>query len=310
MSNQDPLAGLTAEEIQQLLASYSGSSFEDYEDPFTSGGGFDFSYSGGGSPVQPGVAGFTTKGAVDPMSRTEEAGRVNLLQDYGALSVDNILSGYGGGGSYDIDAFTPTYDYGEPLNLKGRRKAEALAGADSWQGVVADLILNGQMNPDEAEAALYKFIETPADDPGLTPDEQARKQAVIDSMKPLMAPATNKPPSLTDPGTGQSAATTDPYNSDTIRSFTTQVWSDLMEDPEFAYQDPETGAYYDKTPEQAMVKTPQMLAYDKFGIPYPVENYQDPKWLDAMAGSTEEERQAQMVPFDCRADRRVAATVG
>jgi hypothetical protein len=300
--NDDFLASLTPAELQMLMG-YNDSGYEDFGDYGDTGGGsaFNFSYDGGGSMVQPTVGQYTTKGEINPMSRTEEAGRVNLLQDYGALSVDNILTGYGGAGSYDIGAFTPTYDYGEPLNLSGRRKAESLAGTGGWQGFVTDLILNEGMSPAEAESMLYKVIEAP-DDPSLSETERAQKLALTDSMKPLMAADTGAPTSLGGRNTGQSAATTEPYDAVPIREFTTRVWSDLMEDPEFKYQDPETGLYYDKTPEEAIVKTPQMMAYDKFGIPYPVENYEDPKWIDAMAGSTEDERQAQMEPFQAGLD--------
>jgi hypothetical protein len=277
--NEDFLASLTPAELQQLIGGFNDSGYEDYGD-YGSPSAFNFSYGGGGSSIQPSVDYFTTKGDINLSDRAQEAGRVNLLQDYGALSVDNILSGYAGGGAYDTGAFTPTYDYGEPLNLKGRRKAESLAGAGGWQGFVTDLILNKQMSPAEAEAMLYEFIEAP-DDPKLTDQERAQKQAVTDSMKPLMAADTGGPASLSASRGGQSAATTAPYDTEPIRQFTTNVWSDLMEDPEFKYQDPESGLFYDKTPEEAMVKTPQMAAYDKFGIPYPTATYDDPKYMEA-----------------------------
>ena len=87
------------------------------------------------------------------------------------------------------------------------------------------------------------------------------------------------------------------YDTEAIRQFTTNVWSDLMEDPEFKHQD-ENGLYYSKTPEEAMVKTPQMLAYDKFGIPYPTESYEDPEYMEqftamAAGGAGPEQRQSE-----------------
>jgi len=249
---------------------------------------FDFSYTGAptsGMGVQPQVDYFTTKGKVKPGDLAEEAKRVNLLQDYGSLSVDNILSGYAGAGAYDTGAFTPTYEFGEPLNLKGRRKAESLSKTGGWQGFVTDLILNNNLSPAEAEAELYKTINAP-DSPDLTDQQRQLKASLSESMKPLIMP---KNVSGQIPGAGGSVVTQsptkDPYNADVIRQFTTNVWSDLMEDPEFSYQDPKTGLYYGKTPEEAIKKTPQMLAYDKFGIPYPTATYEDQKYLDEFARS-------------------------
>ena len=279
-------------------------------------GGFDFSYGGGfngmGDPgmgaIQPSVDYFTTKGKIDPTSRTEEAGRVNLLQDYGSLSVDNILTGYAGGGAYDVGAFTPTYDYGEPINLKGRRKAESLAESGGWQGFVTDLILEGK-SPAEAEAMLYQTIEAP-DDETLTDEERLLKQGLAESMKPLMAADTGAPASVQGRSSGRSAATTDPYDTAPIREFTTRVWSDLMDDPEFKHYDEATGLYYDKTPEEAMVKTPQMMAYDKFGIPYPTATYEDPKYMEeftamAAGGAGPEERETMYGDWQGQQDARM-----
>jgi len=312
---------LSPEEQDMLLSEFgSGADYEDAEFASDYGtGGLDFGsfdFGGVGYEGQPAVDYFTTKGDIDPTSRTEEAGRVNLLQDYGALSVDNILTGYAGAGAYDPSAFTPTYDYGEPLNMSGRRKAESLAGAGGWQGFVTDLIFKEGMSPAEAEAELYEAINTPDDDPDLTDQDRAMKQSLIESMPPSME--TDITPPSARSGATPALDKRKTWDTDLINQFTTRVWSDLMEDPEFKYQDPETGQYYDKTPEEAMVKTPQMEKYDAFGIPYPTESYEDPEWvnqfIEAAGGPSEDERAGVYSAWDeeqqALSDRIKAAQTG
>jgi hypothetical protein len=275
---------LSPEEQDELLASLATE-----EDPF------NFSYGGvdpAGEMVQPDVSMFETKGDIDPLSRTEEAGRVNLLQDYGALSVDNILSGYAGGGGYDTDAFTPTYDYGDPLNMSGRRKAEGLAGSGGWQGFVSNLILNG-MSPAEAEQELYETVTAP-DDETLSEDDRAMKESLVASMPPNMSNEIRIGSGIG--GGGDAANARSAWDTETVNQFTTRVWADLMEDPDYAYQDPTSGQYFAKTPEQAMVKTPQMEKFDAFGLPYPTASYEDQDYIDQMTqlqSGMEPERLAQ-----------------
>lgn len=291
-AGDDFWASLTPDEQDMIMSSFgmTGPTPMDYGfeddlgamDPFSFGG--NLGLSGMGSPgVQPFVGGYETKGKVDPMSRTEEAGRVNLLQDYGSLSVDNILSGYGGGGSYDVGAFTPTYEWGEPLNLKGRRRAETLARSGGYQGFLADLIFNEELTDAEAEAKLYEVVNAP--DEGLSDADRAKRQALIDSMPPSMRDDGINVPSSRS-GAGAKARTgREQWDTDIIHENAASIWNGLMDDPEFAHFDEASGQYYGKTPEEAMVKTPQMLAYDKFGIPYPTASYEDPKYLDAMTQS-------------------------
>lgn len=266
MSNEDWWNNLSPDEQDQLMGG--------------GGSAFDFSYAPDETSfgVQPDVSYFTTKGKTKPADLAEEAKRVNLLQDYGSLSVDNILSGYAGGGAYDVGAFTPTYEYGAPLNVPGRRKAEALAKAGGWQGFVSDLILNQGMSPAEAENELYKVISAP-DDATLAPADRAKKQSLMESLPPNMSTGPVAPGNRVGgkPATGRAA-----YDTKQITDFTSKVWGDLMSDPDVAYQDPKTGLAYSKTPEEALQKTPQMAAYDKFGIPYPTASYEDQKYVDAM----------------------------
>ena len=292
MSNNDQWWGsLSPAEQEGLMSQYmtgiTGPSAMDYGSDFEDTGfNFGMDMGGGGMMpmnamgVAPSVSDFQIKGKTNYQDLAEEAKRVNLLQDYGSLSVDNILTGYGGGGSYDIDAFTPTYEYGEPLNLKGRRKAEMLSKTGGWQGFVTDLILENGMSPAEAEAELYKTVSAPDDD-SLSDQDRALKASLIESLPPSRADQGPISPSMSRNRT-EAGKTRDPYDSEAISQFTTRVWSDLLEDPEFAYQDPKTGLYYGKTPEEAEVKTPQMLAYDKFGLPYPTATYEDPEYIDAM----------------------------
>jgi len=285
-------SSLTPDEQDMLMSQAMGGSTATSFNPTTaSPGGFDFSYpdttmdftpTSEGSDIQPSVAGFTTKGKINNSDRAQVAGKVNLLQDMGSLSVDNILSGYGGAGSYDPNAFTPTYEFGSPVNLPGRRKAESLAQSGGWQAFVSDQILNKGLSPAQAEEALYEYVNAP-DDPKLDQNSKDLKASVLASMGPLKQEG---PAGLSIGGQGSTKKLGDStYNTDTVRAFTTNVWSDLMNDPDVAYTDPQTGLSYSKTPEEAMKKTPQMLAYDKFGIPYPTATYEDPDYIKQFASA-------------------------
>jgi hypothetical protein len=259
----------------------------------------------------------TSKGAVDPFDLTQQAKQVNLAQDYGALILDNILSAMSGPGAYDVGAFTPTYDYGEPLNLTGRRKAETRAQQGGYEGFLADQILNENLSPSEAEALMWSIVETPDDDPDLTDDDRARKKALLATLPkapPVRltgADAVMAQKGLISGGlpgavaTGQSAeAATEgraQYDTAKVTAAADTVWNDLMEDPEFAYRDEATGQYYGRTPEQAMIKTPQMEFFDRYGLPYPTASYTDPKYLESSLnaqGTTPESRAAEQEAYD------------
>ena len=280
-------------------------SFGESSAPELDYGNYDLLQMGGGVDLPE----FTSKGAVDPFDLTQQGKRVNLAQDYGALILDNILSAMSGPGAYDIGAFTPSYDYGEPLNLTGRRKAEARAQQGGYEGFLADLILNENMSPSEAEAVMWGIVETPDDDPDLTEEDRERKKSLLATLpkRQVTGPEATMMASgiqgdLTGVAGAKSAAgaARNQYDLEKISSAGETLWTELMEDPEFAYE--ENGKYYGRTPEEAMIKTPQMEFFDKYGLPYPTANYTDPKYLEselnAQQGTTPDERAMMQQAFE------------
>src|SRR4030095_16839125 len=68
----------------------------------------------------------TTKNKVDPFDLSQQQQRWNLGQDVINTYDDPMLAALGGPGAFGPEAFTPTYDYGEPLNMKDRKNDNAL----------------------------------------------------------------------------------------------------------------------------------------------------------------------------------------
>ena len=253
----------------------------------------------------------TTKGKVDPFDLTQQAKRVNLAQDYGALTLDNILSGMAGPGAYDIDAFTPQYDYGKPLNLPGRKRVESLASRGGYEGFLANSLKEG-MSPAEAESTLWRIIETPDDDPELTDQDRQLKRSILDTMP---APIDTDPIAAALGNRGQSGEPTGRamYDQKLIRDTAQDLATALFEDPEYAYE--QDGRYYDRTPEEAMIKTPQMEFFDKYGLPYPTARYDDPEYVQQMVttetGMSPEDRAFEADIYDqemARMNEQVAGT--
>ena len=294
---------LSPQEQDNLL--YDQQYSEATEMPWTFGGGMEPELDYGNYDLfemgNVDIPEMTAKGKVDPFDLSQQAKRVNLAQDYGALTLDNILSGMAGPGAYDIDAFTPTYEYGEPLNMKGRRTAESLAARGGYDGYLANAIFNEGKNPSEAEAEIWAIVDTPDDDPDRTPEEDALRDSIIKTM-----PATLEEDPLVAAGlrgsTGKQPTGRARFDQKMVRDTAQNLYTQLMEDPEYAYYDEATGRYYDRTPEEAMVKTPQMEFFEKYGLPYPTANYDDPERVSAFAaaetGVSPEDRELEALAYD------------
>lgn len=298
MSNTG-LGDLTPAELQILMQILQGQ-----QAPGVFGGDYGPSMDQAGldltgyNPVD--IPQLTTKGKVDPYDLTQAQQRLNLEQDiYGSLN-DPMLGALGGPGAFGPDAFQPTYDYGEPLNLVGRKKAQQYLDVGGYKGYIADAIMNRGMSPDEAaQSAIDLATNT---DASKEPDPKQR--ALIESLQKTLPESTatgNNALGLPSGGgkgdlPGGRKRTLGTYDFIGVNKFATDLFEGIASDPSFAYQD-EAGNFYAKTPEQAMQKTEQMKAFDKAGLPYMTDQYTDPGYVDkAIAGATgrntEEQTQA------------------
>ena len=234
---------------------------------------------------------YTSKGALDPFDLTQQAKRVNLGQDYGALMLDNILSGMAGPGAYDIGAFTPEMEYGKEVTRPGAERLASYARRGGWEGYLADEIRNGA-TPTEALSSLQNFVEsTPEEDPDRTPEDDAKVKSILDSLSGM------KPTGMT-PSERKDAGFWGNYDYKSLLDTASEYSDAVFNDPGYGYE--EVGPdgrtrYFDRPPEE--VKTDQMEFFEKYGLPYPTASYEDPKYLQAMLdaeeGTTPEYREAE-----------------
>jgi hypothetical protein len=306
------LSSLTPEELQTLMELLQGAIA-----PGAYGGNY------GPSMDQPGLdlAGYNTvdiptrnaKGNVEPFELSQAQGRFNLAQDQTSYMDNPMLAAMSGLGGIGPDAFTPTYDYGEPLNMAGNKKARHYIDTGGYKGFIADAILNQGMGPDEAVAKAIELAnKTDVSMLGLEDQKLVKSlqqslplakgggkgQLTVDDQGQLTTGAAVKPgevePGIPIPG----GRTRSAYDEDKVLGEATKMFDDIAADPAFAYEDKATGNFYSKTPEQAMIKTPFMQAFDKAGIPYLTDQYTDQKYVDRAAqGLTgrgpEEQQQVQ-----------------
>jgi hypothetical protein len=227
---------------------------------------------------------FTASGNLDPFDLSQRAKQINVAQDYGALMLDNILSGMAGPGAYDVSAFTPTYEPAKEVVLKGRNRIDQYKGAGGWEGYVANEIDKGA-TPSGAMASLRAFIEnTDPDDPDLAPERREQLQSITNSLPTLRQQQGPDMSSIT----GEEPDFWDRYDYDTVFGTAQDLSNSLFEDPAYGYE--EVGPdgktrYYEAEPQE--IKTPQMQFFDKYGIPYPVNQYDDPQYLEAQLNAEE-----------------------
>jgi hypothetical protein len=226
----------------------------------------------------------TTKGKVDPYDLSQMQQQLNLSQDITGGVDDLMLGAFGGPGAFGPEAFQPTYDYGEPLNLVGRKKAQQYMDVGGYQGYVADLIMNQGMGPDEAaQNAIDLAMNTDA-----SKITDPKQKALVESLQKSLPAATASGNQLGIPSgdtkqadlPGGRKRTEGIYDQARVLKFASDMFEGIASDPTFAYQDEATGNFYSKTPEQAMQKTEAMKAFDKAGIPYITDQYSDQGYID------------------------------
>jgi hypothetical protein len=285
---------LTPEEIQQILEILGGQ-----QAPGAFGGNYGVSMDQAGldqagySRVD--IPTLNAKGNVEPFELSQAQARLNLGQDQTSSLDDLMFAALGGPGAFGPDAFTPQYDFGTPVNMKGQRKAQSYVDRGGYQGYIAHAIMVEGKNPEEAaREALALAANTKEDDPSLSPE----KRKLLISLKQTL-PSAQISGSATNavgpPVEGGTATSKLPkgregeavYDTQRVLNFANSLFDDISSDPTFVYQDPETGNYYDKTPEQAMIKTDAMKAFDKAGLPYGNASYTDQDYINrAIQAST------------------------
>lgn len=259
---------------------------------------------------------YTSKGALDPRDLSQVAKGINVAQDYGALLLDNILSGLSGPGSYDAGAFTPQVEYGKELRMAGREQLADLAGKGGWEGYIADKMLNENMSSSQAMAALEADVAgLDPNDPELPPNVKA----VIRSLPKVRATGANAvaqqiaggPGGLG--GGGDEADFWSTYDYDRIYSRANELQDKVYEDEIAGYEEVDAQGrthYYDAPPE--VIKTPQMEFFDKYGLPYPTASYNEPRYVEQMLnaeeGTTPEYRQAEAADYEDQYNRIIGQT--
>jgi hypothetical protein len=283
MSDTFDINSLTPEELQVLVEVLQGQ-----QAPGAFGGG-DYGVSMDPSGMD--LAGYnrvdipqlTTKGKVDPFDLSQQQQRFNLFQDQTSYLDSPMLGALGGAGAFGPDAFQPTYDYGAPLNLVGRKKAQQYMDVGGYQGYIAHLIKDKGMGPDEAaQNAIDLAMNTDA-----SKVTDPTQKALVESLQKSLPAATQSGNQLGIPSGGDTKdlpggrkRTGDIYDQGRVLKFATDIFEGIASDPTFAYQDPASGNYYAKTPEQAMIKSEAMKAFDKAGLPYMTDKYTDTSYID------------------------------
>jgi hypothetical protein len=224
------------------------------------------------------------KGNVLPWGLDQEAKASNIMQDLGAMTVDNALAMYGGAGSYDPQAFddivTPV---GQPLDMSGSNYLTNMAGGSGYESYIAKFVQAGY-SPSEAASELVKFLSGDID-PKLAPAREAlratipRAGASKDPFEQFMTGQMG--------GKGGNVGEVDWDDPKSIMSSIdlnkiTKTAEDLFEKqasiPQVGYVDPRTGMpYAGSESEPSAIKQ----KFNAAGMPDPFETYMDEDWLNA-----------------------------
>jgi hypothetical protein len=236
------------------------------------------------------------QGNVLPWGLDQQSQAYNALQDLGSMSVDNALAMYGGPGSYDPQAFEDVIKpVGQPVVQQGRNRLQSAAESGSgFEAFLAQMMMgdeqNAGMSPSQAVATLWDFLGQPDD--ALTPDEQARKDALRASLPTArqngpagMAPSVDYDNLDYTDRVARSTA----FDEQALYEYATRLSEDVSGDAPVGYVDPETGVGY-----TGMEREPSPLA-QKFaaaGLPTPFESYMDEDWLAQAGGGLSEDMMA------------------
>lgn len=265
-------------------ANESPYSFGDYA-PELSGQEYDLTGFGGEIPPD-----FNSKGEAMPFGLDQRGQILTQQKNYNALLADNMTGALAGPGAYGPDAFVPREVYeGNPLDTPGRRQAEFYTeGQGGFESLIADAILNGD-SPSQAVAKALQLAQMP-DSEAVDPALRAQRDAVLMSLPPARVAGGPQVPSGGDVTPAQEFAKK--YDVDALYNFADQIGEAIAKDPRGGYTDPETGIVYAEPPKQEWSGAAQK--YLDLGLPFPTDNYNDPKYLDLMAPVDEEGNAARI----------------
>ena len=222
-----------------------------------------------------GIPQLTTAGKLDPYDLSQEASRVNLMQDNATSLADVVLASLAGPGAIDPQSFAPvTTQPTDKLKTPGLTLAGRYAQGGGYQGYLSQKIAAGETDA-EAVADMWDLVNAP-DSGQLSSTDKAARDELIRSL-----PNNTKPqdqiPGIT-PDDPRNA-----YDQDRIVNFAGDLFGKVSTDlaaQETGYQDPQTGAWYESAP-----TTEDSYLTNKFknlGLPTPTAQYTDPDYLSQM----------------------------
>lgn len=222
-----------------------------------------------------GIPQLTSAGNLDPYDLSQEASRVNLMQDNASSLADVVLASLAGPGAIDPNSFNPiTTPPENKLKTPGLTLAGRYARGGGYQGFLSQKIANGETDA-EAVADMWDLVNAP-DSSTLNPQDKAARDELIRSL-----PNNTKPqqaiPGIT-PDDPRNA-----YDQDRITNFAGDLFGKVSQDlaaQESAYQDPQTGTWYEDMP--TTVDSPLTKKFRDLGLPTPTAQYTDPMYLDQM----------------------------
>lgn len=236
------------------------------------------------------------RGNTMPWGLDQTTQAYNALQDFGAMSVDNALAMYGGPGSYDPQAFEDIVrPVGQPVVQQGRnRLMQAAESGSGYEAFLAQMMMgdeqNAGMSPSQAVATLWDFLAQPDD--ALTPDEQARKDALRASL-PTARQSGSMVPGMGGKGVdyenldyGDRTARSMAFDEQALYDYATRLSEDVAGDMPVGYVDPETGLGYTGMERE---QSPLAQKFTNAGLPTPFEGYMDEEWLAQAGGGLRDE---------------------
>lgn len=239
-----------------------------------------------------GLPQYTSTGKLDPYDLSQEAQRHNLYQDQVTALMDIGMAGMAGPGAIDPASFAPQVTKPtDRLKTPGLAMLREYAQGTGYRAFLARKMLPPEeggegLNDDEALSDLWKLVNEP-DDEGIDPKLKAQRDSLINSL-PANTYQSNQlvPPSMAGGlgggGRAQTAAgkSVEPYNTGLVTGFASDLFKGAVEDRaamESGWQDPDTGQWYQEAP--VTEDSPATLRFHNAGLPTPVEQYTDPKYM-------------------------------
>jgi hypothetical protein len=240
----------------------------------------------------------TTAGKLDPYDLSQEAQRVNLMQDNATSLADVILSSMAGPGAIDPSLFQP--DVTMPtarLKTPGMTEAQRYSQRGGWQSYIANKILGGATDA-EAVADLYDFISTP-DSEHVSAADKAAKASITRDLPPFLPSGGGGVDAVTA-AIGQQGKTPQEqarskYDQIGIQKFASDLFGKVSNDLEAqgtGWQDPQSKLWYTEAPTQ----TPSYMTdyFHKRGLPTPVAQYTDADYQEQMRQAIDPTYQADI----------------